>query len=434
MIRQRLLQFGLLVALLLVAAQAPAKLEIRITQGVESALPIAIVPFGWQGKAPQPPQDVASIVAADLSRSGQFKPLPAAGFPGQPTSGNEINFAAWRAKGIDHVVVGRVVEVGENRYTVQFQLFNILQGRQLTGYSIPARAQDLRRAAHQISDYVYETLIGVRGAFNTRVAYVTTQVSGNTREYLLQVADADGYDPRVIRRSSKPLMSPAWSPDGSRIAYVSFEGNRSAIYIQELATGERIKVSERKGINGAPAWSPDGSRLALTLSESGDPEIYVLDLASRRLQRLTFDRAIDTEPAWMPDGNHIVFTSDRSGAPQLYQVPVRGGRAVRVTFDGSYNAAAEVAPGGDKVVMVRGQGSGFQIALQDLKTRYSRILTRGRLDESPSFSPNGRMIIYATRENGRGVLAAVSEDGNVHQLLVLEEGEVREPAWSPFYP
>ena len=434
MIKTRLFQITTLLVLLLAASAAHAKLEVRITQGVESALPIAIVPFGWQGQSPAAPQDMAGIVSADLARSGQFKPLPAAGLPGQPTSGQEINFAAWRAKGIDHVVVGRVVETAQDRYTIQFQLFNILQGRQLTGYSIPARGQDLRRAAHQVSDYVYETLIGVRGAFNTRVAYVTTQVSGNTREYLLQVADADGYDPRVIRRSSKPLMSPAWSPDGRRIAYVSFEGNRSAVYVQEVATGDRVKVSERKGINGAPAWSPDGRRLALTLSESGDPEVYVLDLGSRRLQRLTFDRAIDTEPAWMPDGEHIVFTSDRSGAPQLYQVPVRGGRAVRLTFDGSYNAGAEIAPGGDKIVMVRGQGGGFQIALQDLKTRYSRVLTRGRLDESPSFSPNGRMIIYATRENGRGVLAAVSEDGNVHQLLVLQEGEVREPAWSPFYP
>ena len=427
-----LLRLITLLVLLLAATSAPAKLEIRITQGVESALPIAIVPFGWEGRSPQPPQDLTAVIEADLARSGQFKPLDHGRYPGRPTSGDEIDFAKWRAQGIDHVVVGRLMETGEGRYAVRFQLFKILQGRQLTGYSIPVREQDLRRAAHQISDYVYEKLIGVRGAFSTRVAYVTTQVTGDTREYLLQVADADGYDPQVIRRSSRPLMSPAWSPDTRRIAYVSFEGNRAAIYIQDLATGQRNKVSERPGINGAPAWSPDGKRLALTLSESGDPEIYVLDLATRNLQRLTFDRGIDTEPAWTPDGQHILFTSDRSGAPQLYRVPVRGGRAARVTFDGSYNAGAEVAPTGDKVVMVRGQGSGFQIALQDLNTGYSRILTRGRLDESPSFSPNGRMIIYATREGDRGVLAAVSEDGNVHQLLVLEEGEVREPAWSPF--
>ncbi|HDP89159.1 MAG TPA: Tol-Pal system beta propeller repeat protein TolB [Thioalkalivibrio sp.] len=427
------LAFVLLIGLLAMAGSAQAKLEIRITQGVESALPIAIVPFGFQGKTQAAPENISAIVEADLARSGQFKPLAATVFAQRPTHGQEIDFARWRKQGIDHVVVGRVTETADGRYTVQFQLFNVLQGRQLTGYSIPARQQDLRRAAHQISDYVYETLIGERGAFNTRVAYVTTQDSGGKREFLLQVADADGFNPRVIRRSSRPLMSPAWSPDGRRIAYVSFEGNRSAIYVQDVATGEREKVSDRPGINGAPAWSPDGRQLALALSETGDPEIHVLDLASRRLTRLTFDRGIDTEPSWTPDGQHIVFTSDRSGGPQLYQVSVRGGRATRLSFDGSYNAAPEVSPAGDKVVMVRGQGNQFRIAVQDLKTRYSRILTRGRLDESPSFAPNGRMIIYATREGNRGVLAAVSEDGNVHQLLVLEEGEVREPAWSPFY-
>ena len=422
----------LLLGLLAVAGSAQAKLEIRITQGVESALPIAIVPFGFEGST-SAPENITAIIEANLARSGQFRPLPATSFPQRPTSGQAIDFATWRKQGIDHVVVGRLVETVQGRYTVQFQLFNVLQARQLTGYSIPARSQDLRRAAHQISDYIYETLIGERGAFNTRVAYVTTQEDGGRREFLLQVADADGFNPRVIRRSMRPLMSPAWSPDGRRIAYVSFEGNRSAIYIQDVATGEREKVSERAGINGAPAWSPDGRRLALTLSESGDPEIHVLELASRRLTRLTFDRGIDTEPSWTPDGRAIVFTSDRSGAPQLYQVPVSGGRATRLSFDGSYNAAPEVSPRGDKVVMVRGQGNQFRLAVQDLKTGYSRVLTRGGLDESPSFAPNGRMIIYATREGGRGVLAAVSEDGGVHQLLVLEEGEVREPAWSPFY-
>lgn len=414
------------------STQVQAKLEVRITQGVESALPIAIVPFGWQGTG-APPEVIHDIITADLARSGQFKPLDVAQFPQQPTSGAELRADQWKARGMNHVVIGRVIETGEGRYSVQFQLFNTLQGRQLTGYSIPARKEDLRRAAHQISDYIYETLIGVRGAFNTRVAYITTQVANNQREYLLQIADADGFNPRVIRRSPRPLMSPAWSPDGTRIAYVSFEGNRSAVYIQDIATGARVSVSARSGINGAPAWSPDGTRLALTLSEPGNPEIFVLDLASKRLLQLTNDRAIDTEPAWMPDGRSIVFTSDRSGAPQLYRVPANGGRAERLTFGAEYNADADIAVTGDRIAMVQAQGGQFRIAMKDLKTGYVRVLTRGRLDEAPSFAPNGRMILYATREGDRGVLAAVSEDGSVHQLLVLEEGEVREPAWSPFY-
>ena len=421
----------LLLGLLAVAGSAQAKLEIRITQGVESALPIAIVPFGFEGSTPAP-ENVTAIIEADLARSGLFRPLPATSFPQRPTRGQAIDFATWRKQGIDHVVVGRLVETAQGRYTVQFQLFNILQARQLTGYSIPARSRDLRRAAHQISDYIYETLIGERGAFNTRVAYVTAQEDAGRREFLLQVADADGFNPRVIRRSMRPLMSPAWSPDGRSLAYVSFEGGRSSVWVQDLATARKEKVSEHRGINGAPAWSPDGSRLALTLSEGGNPDVYILDLKTRALRRLTEDRSIDTEPTWMPDGRSLIFTSDRSGRPQLYQISVGGGSARRLTFEGDYNSDASVSPDGKKVAMVSASQGRFRIAVLDLSNGLFRVLTDGRLDEAPSFAPNGSAILYATESRGRGVLAAVSEDGRVRQELVLQEGEVREPAWSPF--
>lgn len=419
------------VLLLGLVSRAEAVLEIRITQGVEGALPIAIAPFPLQG-AGTAPQNVAAIVASDLGRSGQFNVLPAGEHPQRVGMGEVIAYPAWRAKGVDHVVVGRLVVQGPDRYLVQFQLFDALQQRQLIGYSIPARASDLRRAAHQISDYIYEKLIGQRGAFNTRVAYVTTEQSQGKRSYVLQVADADGYNPRTILRSSQPLMSPAWSPDGRSLAYVSFEGGRSSVWVQELATARKEKVSERRGINGAPAWSPDGTRLALTLSEGGNPDIYVLDLKSRNLRRLTEDRSIDTEPTWMPDGRSLIFTSDRSGRPQLYQIAVGGGSARRLTFEGEYNSDASVSPDGKKVAMVSASQGRFRIAVLDLATGLFRVLTDGRLDEAPSFAPNGSMILYATESRGRGVLAAVSEDGRVRHELILQEGEVREPAWSPF--
>lgn len=423
----RRLRLLILLTGLMLAVRADAILEIKITQGVEGALPIAILPFAWEGKSgPAAPEAVADIVTADLTRSGQFRTV---GETGKPIAkGAEPNFASWRAAGAESVVLGRVRETGPDRYTVQFQLFDTIQGRQLIGYSIPVKRKDLRRAAHQISDYIYEKLIGRRGAFNTRIAYVTTEVKNNDKHYVLQIADADGHNPRVILDSPKPLMSPAWSPDARRIAYVSFEDNRAGVYVQEIATGEKIKLPARSGINGAPAWSPDGRSLAMALSESGNLEIYVMDVASKRLRRITHSRAIDTEPTWMPDGRSLVFTSDRSGRAQLYRIPVSGGRAERLSYEGDNNSDADVSPEGDKIALVQDN----HIAVMDLNTGYVRVLTGGGLDEAPSFAPNASMIIYATVDRGRGVLAAVSEDGRVHQQLVLSEGEVREPAWSPY--
>lgn len=416
--------------LLWLPTQLFAALDIRITQGVSDAVPIAVAPFVWEGEG-APPQRIGDIVMADLGRSGRFSPLPREKFAqADPRPGN-VDLYSWQNHAIDYLVVGRLIASGPDNYSVQFQLFDTAAGKQLAGYNIPATASALRMAAHQVSDLVYEAIIGTRGAFSTQIVYVTSKkvVNGS---YALQVADSDGYNPRTILRSKNPIMSPDWSPDARKIAYVSFEGNRSAIYVQDVTTGQRERLTNKPGINGAPAWSPDGRRMALTLSESGTPQIYVLDVATRKLTRVTRDRAINTEPAWMPDGETIVFTSNRTGKPQLYRVPVSGGTPRRLTFEGEYNAAPSISPDGKKIAMINGDGNRFRVALFHLDTGETQILTKGRLDESPSFAPNGSMIIYATDEGGREVLAAVSDDGRVHQTIVLEEGQVREPDWSPF--
>lgn len=424
-----LIMVGIVLPMLFLMGRAQA-LTIEISQGVDSALPIAIVPFAWT-VASKPPQDVASIVSNDLTRSGQFKVLPENQLLGRPSEGAEVDFTAWRGLGIENLLVGQLQSEGAGNYVVQFQLFDVYAGKQLIGYSFPAKRSQLRSIAHHISDLVYEKLTGDKGAFNTRIAYVTSQKAKDSN-YKLMVADADGYGAKVILQSDQPLMSPSWSPDGQRLAYVSFENNRSSIWVQEVLTGKRRSVASFKGINGAPSWSPDGKKLALTLSRDGDPEIYLLSLASGAMKRVTDNPAIDTEPVWAPDGQSLLFTSDRSGRPQIYQVPAKGGRAERLTFDGSYNARARFSPDGQKITMVHGLKGKYRIAILDLESGLMNMLTDGSLDESPSFSPNGAMIIYATKYGSRDVLAAVSTDGNVRQRLVLQKGDVREPAWSPY--
>lgn len=427
---------SLAVGALLWALPAAAVLRIEITQGVEGAFPIAVVPFAWQGPGAGPPEDVGAIVARDLRLSGRFSLLPAADMPGRPHHAGQVAFPAWRAVGVDAVVVGRLKALGPDAYAVQFQLLDVYQRRQLIGYSIPARRGQLRRVAHRIADLIYEKLTGERGAFDTQVAYVSVvRGADGAKVYRLVVADSDGARPRTIVTSRAPLLSPAWSPDGREIAYVSFESGRPQVFVQTLATGARRVAASFPGLNGAPAWSPDGRRLALALSRDGNPEIYVLDLASGTLRRLTRDPAIDTEPAWSPDGRWIAFTSDRGGSPQIYRVPAEGGRVERLTFEGGYNARPRYAPDGRSLALVHGARGRYRIAVLELASGTLQVLTDGRLDESPSFAPNGRMILYATRgPGGRGVLAVVSADGRVRQRLVLQEGEVREPAWGPFRP
>lgn len=420
--------------LLLWSSVARAELTIEITKGRQGGLPIAVVPFGWQGPAMNPLQDIARIVAADLERSGRFDPVAERDLLARPTEGSQVNFRDWRLVGAPHLVVGKVSVVGTN-YAVQFQLFDVYRETQQIGYTFVVQEKELRAIAHRISDIIYETLTGEKGAFGTRIAYITSTVwqTNNVRYYALYVADVDGYNPQLIIRSKEPLMSPSWSPDGRKLAYVSFEGRRPVIMVQDIFSAQREKVSAFSGINGAPAWSPDGARLAMSLSKDGNSEIYVMHLASGRLQRLTDHLAIDTEPSWAPDGRSLIFTSDRGGKPQIYKVAIDGGKAERVTFEGRYNARPSFSPDGKRITFISGDGNTFRVAVQELATGNMQVLTNSRLDESPSFSPNGTMIIYATEHANRGVLAAVSLDGRVQQRILLQEpGDAREPAWGPF--
>lgn len=416
--------------LMLAPAQA---LDIEITQGAEGALPIAVVPFKFTGTGQRPLHNVGVVVADDLRRSGRFKPLATNEMLAKPSRGDQVDFRDWRALNLENLVIGEVSPNGPGGYLVKFRLYDVFRGEQITGFSIPTTARDLRSTAHQIADIVYETLIGQPGAFDTRVAYVTSVKDRKGQQKLhLRVADSDGYSPQTIVTSSDPLMSPAWSPDGRKIAYVSFEKGKPAIWVQEVFTGRRERLTAFKGINGAPAWSPDGQKLALTLSKDGNPDIFIMDLRRRSLRAVTRHWGIDTEPAWSPDGKNLIFTSDRGGSPQIYRVSAAGGSPERITFDGKYNARASYSPNGRMITMVSRSNGKYQIGLLDLFNGDFRVLSDGSLDESPSFAPNGSMIIYATRANGKGVLAAVSTDGRIKQRLALQAGDVREPAWSPY--
>ncbi|MFN7211882.1 MAG: Tol-Pal system beta propeller repeat protein TolB, partial [Lysobacteraceae bacterium] len=381
-----------------------------------------------------PDTDVAAVIAANLNRSGQFRTLPDANIIEKPIRGSEIQFPTWRVLKQDFIVVGRVLDAPDGGYRVEYELFDVAKQERLLGLAMTGRVRGMRDIAHQISDQIYEKILGVRGAFWTRIAYVTSKGAGTNLQYALMVADADGFNPQTVVRSREPLLSPAWSPDGRRLAYVSFERGNSTIYIQELTTGAREVVASFRGINGAPSFSPDGTRLALTLSRTGNPEIYVMDLATKALTQITRHFSIDTEAVWTPDGQSLVFTSDRAGRPQLYQVPATGGEPARLTFEGDYNAKASVAFDGKKIAMAQGNRNVYRIAVLD-RSRAAPVwqtLSPGNLDESPSFAPNASMLLYATKEGGRGVLYAVSADARVRQRLVLTDGDVREPAWSPY--
>lgn len=424
----------LLTLVLPLVAVAQEGLELDIVGGNAAALPIAVVPMPYQGGGTAPDTDIAAVVAADLNRSGQFRSLPESDLVERPTRGSEVNYPTWRALNQDYLVAGRVVDGGSGSYRVEYELFDVATQQRLLGFALTARSNAMRDVAHQIADAIYEKILGVPGAFFTRIAYVTATGVGASTEYALMVADSDGYNPQTVVSSPQPLLSPSWSPDGNRLAYVSFEGGSSSIYIQDISSGSRQLVAKFRGINGAPAFSPDGNRLALTLSRSGNPEIYVMNLGSKALTQVTNHFAIDTEPTWSADGGSIYFTSDRGGQPQIYKVAAGGGSPGRVTFQGSYNASPTVSYDDKKIATAQGAGNTYRIAMMDSSLGSPRwsLLSPGSLDESPSFAPNGAMIIYAAREGGRGVLYAVSADGRVRQRLVLAGGDVREPAWGPF--
>ena len=426
----------LLLALLPLAASAQQRgLEIDIVGGNAAALPIAVVPMPYQGSGTAPTTDVAQVVRADLDRSGQFRSLPDRDMVERPTRGAEVNYPTWRLLKQDFLVVGHVLDAGDGGYRVEYELFDVAKQQRLLGFAMTARSNAMRDVAHQIADAIYEKITGVRGAFWTRIAYITASGLGKNSQYALVIADADGYNPQTIVHSAVPLLSPAWSPDGRKLAYVSFDRGNSSIYIQDINSSARELIASFRGINSGPAFSPDGRQLALTLSKSGNPEIYVMDLGSKALRQITNQFGIDTAAVFSPDGGSLYFMSDRGGKPQIYKAPASGGgAATRITFQGSYNGDPTVSYDGKKIAMTQGNGNNYRIALLDQSLGSPRwsMLSPGSLDESPSFAPNASMILYAAREGSRGVLYAVSADARVRQRLVLANGDVREPAWGPF--
>ncbi|HDZ46803.1 hypothetical protein LCGC14_0120940 [marine sediment metagenome] len=414
--------------LLFVSSVASANLTIEITRGSDQALPIGVVPFaGSEGM----PEDVAQIIQDNLERSGYFNPLARSAMFEQPSRSDDVQFGTWRSLDVRYLVVGRAEQTGGG-YQLQFELMDISGQRRIIGETVTVSQNDLRGAAHYISDQIFEAITDIRGAFSTKIAYVTAQGVGDNMQFGLYVADADGRRSEQVLTSDQPIMSPSWSPDGTKLAYVSFETERPAIYIQDVASGQRVQATSFDGINGAPSWSPDGRRIAMSLSKDGQPEIYIMDVGSRSVERVTQSNSIDTEPAWSPDGRSILFTSDRSGGPQLYQYTLGGGEAQRLTYTGNYNARGRYSPDGEQIFLVHRSDRGYQVARQDLSGNRLVVLSESTRDESPSVAPNGTMVIFATQQGGSGVLSAVSADGRSSFRLPSAQGDVRDPAWSPF--
>lgn len=427
----RLFKLSFFAVLFAFSMQAKALLTIEISDGYDNATPIAIVPFGLN-QVGETSEDIAQIIAADLRRSGRFKPLERNALPANPTEPKALNYQQWRPTGVDNLVMGKVQQQPNGKYQVDMRFMDVLRKKQVFARrwtDVPDR--HLRKVAHIISDLVYEELTGIRGAFNTRIAYVTVHREANQRYFTLEVADSDGVNPQSILKSPQPIMSPSWSPDGKKLAYVSFENGRSEVFVQSLDGRYREKVAGFKGINSAPAWSPDGQRLAMTLSKNGNADIFVKNLQSGTLEQITRNRAIETEAVWSTDGQSLIYSSDRRGQPQLFAMNLATGQEQRLTFEGRYNSNADISPNGRYLAMVRG-GNGFNIALKDNQTNLTRIVTDTFLDESPSFSPNGEMILYAMNKGSRGQLAVVSVEGKASQTLQVKNAEVREPAWGPY--
>jgi TolB protein len=427
MMRLKLFDFTLFFGLFFwLSTSANAALEIEISGGGAQQIPIAILPFG---KAPEVPakDNLHEIIAADLQRSGLFRALETRGMANLPTSVTQVKYAEWAALQAQAMTVGEIKPLGAGKFNVHVQLLDVLKQTILADMDYQANAGQLRQTAHKISDMIYKKLTGENGFFSSRIAYVNK--SG--KRYALMVADVDGYNPQPLVSSNEPIISPAWSPNGDKMAYVSFEKKKPIVFVQSLSTGERKIVANFKGNNSAPAWAPDGSKLAIVLTYGANSQIYTINDDGSGLKQVTKSHAIDTEPAFSPDGNWIYFTSDRGGRPQIYKVPANGGDATRVTFEGAYNVSPRFSPDGKTLAYIRNDGGKFRVAVQDLASGQVQLLSEGSQDESPSFAPNGRVILYATKLRGRGTLAAVSADGKVRQRLSESSGDVREPAWGP---
>lgn len=409
--------------LLLISAHQALALDLELTQGINSALPIAINSFGMDSTG----QEIAHVIENDLTLSGQFKIVS-----GPQGANAQSSVDTLRQLGADSVVTGRVNKVG-NRYEVSFSLADaVAKGTILLNKSYQINGNEVRPLAHHISDEVYQKLTGERGIFSTRIAYISVQRGGPRTRYSLEIADADGHNPQSLLISSEPIMSPSWSPDGRNISYVSFEKKKAQIFTVSVESGQRRLITNFPGINGAPAWSPDGRQLAVVLSKSGTPKIYNIDVSSGTMKQMTFGDAIDTEPRFSPDGRSLLFTSGRGGSPQVYRLSLADGKVTRMTFEGNYNARASYTPDMKNIVMLHRDDRQFNIGLQNASGGPVASLTFSGLDESPSVSPNSRLVLYATRYQDKGVLGIVSIDGRIRMRLPAREGDVQEPAWSPY--
>jgi len=420
---------------------AAAEIHVEVSGGQASGIPIAVVPFSLEGADKHDIEDIAGVVQSDLNNSGQFAAIPTQTMQQFPTQGSQVQYAYWQGVGADDLIIGRIQKTGSLRFRVNFELLDVFKQKANDGSSAPllamqfedVHAHEFRALAHHISDLIFEKLIGVRGVFSTRIAYISVIPGTKGDIHTLEIADSDGHNPKSLYRSSFPLMSPAWSWDAKKIAFVSFDKDRQSVNVVDVNTGKVQKITQFPGINSAPSWSPDNRSLALVLSKEGNPKLYIADLASKQLTRLTDGTSIDTEPCFTPDGRSVVFTSNRSGKPQIYKIDLGSRKIDRLTFAGDYNAKPSLTPDGKRLVMMhRGDDGLFNIAVQPLQGGELKLLTRSSLSDSPSVAPNGMMVLYGIEESGRGVLGAVSLDGRIKIRLPAGEGNVQSPAWAPF--